>query len=90
MTEDQDMAALLWSNGCDLETAQFVSRMLTQNGYALVKRLPDSERRIIERALADPKVDELRQASVVTTAKHKESVGEMLRSAVPSPFYERR
>lgn len=33
----QDMEALLWSSGCDLETARFVARMLKQNGFALVK-----------------------------------------------------
>ena len=37
MTVKQDMEALLWANGCDLETARFAARMLEQNGYALVK-----------------------------------------------------
>lgn len=37
MAVAQDIEALLWVNGCDLETAKFVSRMLAQNGYALVK-----------------------------------------------------
>jgi hypothetical protein len=31
------MEALLWANGCDLETARFAARLLKQNGYALVK-----------------------------------------------------
>ena len=37
MSVAQDMEALLWANGCPLETAQFIARMLRQNGYALVK-----------------------------------------------------
>ena len=36
MSAAQDMEALLWANGCDIETARFAARMLTQNGYALV------------------------------------------------------
>lgn len=37
MPVQQDMEALLWSNGCDLETAKFAARMLKQSGYALVE-----------------------------------------------------
>lgn len=36
MSAEQDMEALLWANGCDLETARFAARLLKQNGYALV------------------------------------------------------
>ncbi len=37
MSVKHDMEALLWANGCDLETAKFASRMLQQNGFALVR-----------------------------------------------------
>lgn len=37
MGAQQDTEALLWANGCDMETAKFVSGMLDQNGLALVK-----------------------------------------------------
>lgn len=37
MAVEQDIEALLLANGCDLETARFAARMLTQNGYAIVK-----------------------------------------------------